>query len=57
MGIRQFYNERMTRPAEALPGAPLRTEVLDNGLKVLILEEHTAPLGVGVVLVQGRITR
>jgi zinc protease len=34
----------MTRPAEALPGAPLRTEVLDNGLKVLILEEHTAPL-------------
>jgi zinc protease len=34
----------MTSPAEALPGAPLRTEVLDNGLKVLILEEHTAPL-------------
>ena len=34
----------MTRPAEALPGAGLRTEVLENGLKVLILEEHTAPL-------------
>ncbi|HUR34001.1 MAG TPA: pitrilysin family protein [Vicinamibacterales bacterium] len=34
----------MTSPAEARPGAPLRTEVLDNGLKVMILEEHTAPL-------------
>src|SRR4029079_13219396 len=36
--------ERMTRPAEALPGAGLRTELHENGLKVLILEEHTAPL-------------
>jgi len=44
MGIRQFYNERMTRPAEALPGARLRTELLENGLKVLVLEERTAPL-------------
>jgi zinc protease len=44
MGIRQFYNERMTTQAEARPGAPLRTEVLENGLKVMILEEHTAPL-------------
>src|SRR5215213_3447540 len=44
MGIPQFYNEWMTTPAEARPGAALRTAVLDNGLKVLMLEEHTAPL-------------
>ncbi len=28
----------------ARPTAPLQTLVLDNGLKVLVLEEHTAPL-------------
>jgi zinc protease len=33
MGIRQFYNEPMIRSA-----------TLDNGLKVLVQEEHTAPL-------------
>jgi len=32
MGIRQFYNERM------------RSRTLDNGLRVLIREEHAAPL-------------
>jgi zinc protease len=35
----------MATPAEApQTAAPLRSEVLDNGLKVLLLEEHTAPL-------------
>ncbi len=29
---------------ERLPIVPLRTAILDNGLKVLIQEEHTAPL-------------
>src|SRR5712672_770710 len=33
MGIHRFYNERM-----------LRRATLDNGLKVLVQEEHTAPL-------------
>jgi zinc protease len=33
----------MAFPAEARPAA-VRVHVLDNGLKVLILEEHTAPL-------------
>src|SRR5712675_576884 len=33
MGIRRFYNDPM-----------LRRAMLDNGLKVLIQEEHTAPL-------------
>src|SRR5712664_2100855 len=36
MGIRRFYNELMTNPAEA--------RQLDNGLKVIVQEEHTAPL-------------
>src|SRR6478752_9571128 len=44
MGIRRFYNEWMATPAEARPAPPLRVSTLDNGLKVLILEEHTAPL-------------
>ncbi len=44
MGICRFYNEQMAIPAEARQTAGLRTEVLDNGLKVLVLEEHTAPL-------------
>ena len=34
----------MAIPAEARQTAPLRTEILENGLKVLLLEEHTAPL-------------
>jgi zinc protease len=34
----------MATPAEARPAPPLRVSTLDNGLKVLILEEHTAPL-------------
>jgi zinc protease len=34
----------MAIPAEARQTAPLRSEVLENGLKVLLLEEHTAPL-------------
>ena len=36
MGIRRFYNELMATPAEA--------RQLDNGLKVIVQEEHTAPL-------------
>jgi zinc protease len=36
MGIRRFYNELMANPAEA--------RQLDNGLKVIVQEEHTAPL-------------
>src|SRR4030081_1104305 len=36
MGIRRFYNELMTNPAEA--------RQLDNGLNVIVQEEHTAPL-------------
>jgi zinc protease len=49
MGIRLFYDERMARPADARPtGAPdehgLREATLDNGLKILVQEEHTAPL-------------
>ena len=34
----------MTIPAEARHGARPRSATLDNGLKVLVLEEHTAPL-------------
>jgi zinc protease len=34
----------MATPAEARPGTALRALTLDNGLKVLIQEEHTAPL-------------
>jgi zinc protease len=44
MGIHRFYNELMATSAEARPSAPLRSVTLDNGLKVLIREEHTAPL-------------
>src|SRR5947207_10745515 len=36
MGIRRFYNERMA--------GRHRETMLDNGLKVLVREEHTAPL-------------
>ena len=34
----------MTTSAEARQRARLRSATLDNGLKVLVLEEHTAPL-------------
>jgi zinc protease len=34
----------MTVPAYARQGAPVRAATLDNGLKVLVQEEHTAPL-------------
>ncbi len=34
----------MATLAEARPSAPIRAATLDNGLKVLIQEEHTAPL-------------
>jgi zinc protease len=36
MGIRRFYNELMANPAEA--------RRLDNGLNVIVQEEHAAPL-------------
>src|SRR5262245_293984 len=45
MGIRQFYNDGMATSEEARPTVPApRVATLDNGLKVLIQEEHTAPL-------------
>jgi zinc protease len=44
MGIQRFYNEWMATPAATRPAAPLRRATLDNGLTVLIREEHTAPL-------------
>jgi zinc protease len=56
MGIHRFYNELVATPAKPQPGAAttvrasarveatLREATLDNGLKVLIQEEHTAPL-------------
>src|SRR6476659_4169798 len=44
MGIHRFYNELMATPAATRPSAPLRRATLDNGLTVLIREEHTAPL-------------
>ena len=44
MGIQRFYNEWMATPAEARPNAAPRALTLDNGLKVLIQEERTAPL-------------
>jgi zinc protease len=44
MGIHRFYNEWMATPAVTRPSAPLTRATLDNGLTVLIREEHTAPL-------------
>jgi zinc protease len=44
MGIHRFYNELMATPAVTRPAAPIRRATLDNGLTVLIREEHTAPL-------------
>ena len=41
----EFYNVRMATPAHAAPAAPrVHEEVLDNGLRVLVQELHTAPL-------------
>src|SRR5213596_1887116 len=45
MCIQRFYNEWMTTHAEPrAPAARVHTTILDNGLKVLVQEEHTAPL-------------
>src|SRR5678809_842228 len=44
MGIRLFYDERMAISPRGRPGAATREVTLDNGLKVLVCEEHTAPL-------------
>ena len=58
MDINRFYNELMATPAEPQQSAAaaarasatvraeatLRETTLNNGLKVLIQEEHTAPL-------------
>src|SRR5205085_4570 len=44
MAIHRFYNERMATSAESRQTAPMRSTTLDNGLTVLIQEEHTAPL-------------
>ena len=34
----------MATPAEARQSSPVRSATLDNGLKVFVQEEHTAPL-------------
>jgi zinc protease len=44
MDIRRFYNEVMATSAEAGLRTHLRSVTLANGLKVLVQEEHTAPL-------------
>ena len=46
MGIHRFYNEWMAYLGRSSAGrARIRTRcTLDNGLKVLVQEEHTAPL-------------
>jgi zinc protease len=44
MDIRRFYNEVMLTSAGAPRRIPFRTTTLDNGLKVIVQEEHTAPL-------------
>jgi zinc protease len=44
MGIERFYNELMAPPPKRRQNAPIREATLDNGLKVLVQEEHTAPL-------------
>src|SRR5437660_11477389 len=38
MGIQRFYNEPMAASAS------INETLLDNGLKVIVQEEHTAPL-------------
>jgi zinc protease len=44
MGLIRFYNELMATSAEPRQSAPLRTTTFDNGLRVIVREEHTAPL-------------
>src|SRR3954471_24298441 len=44
MGIVRFYNELMATSAADRRVAPVRVVTLDNGLTVIIQEEHTAPL-------------
>jgi zinc protease len=44
MDIRRFYNEPMATSAEAGAQGAIRRVTLDNGLKVIVQEEHTAPL-------------
>src|SRR5687768_17588823 len=44
MDIQRFYNDPMSTPAEPQHTARVRAATLDNGLKVLIQEVHTAPL-------------
>src|SRR2546426_6852738 len=44
IGTQQFYNEPMATPVQARQTVPVRAFTLDNGLKVLVQEEHTAPL-------------
>src|SRR5579862_7696249 len=44
MGIHRFYNEPMATSAEPRQSAAVRRVTLANGLKVLIQEDHTAPL-------------
>jgi zinc protease len=44
MGIRRFYNELMAVSEEARQSVAPHATTLDNGLKVLIREDHTAPL-------------
>src|SRR5213596_1518074 len=44
MRVQRFYNERMATSAEARQSPSVRVTTLDNGLKILVQEEHTAPL-------------
>src|SRR6266705_433344 len=44
MGIHRFYNDLMARSVAASSYHSIRSTTLDNGLKVLVKEEHTAPL-------------
>jgi zinc protease len=44
MDIHRFYNEVMATSAEAPMRNAVQTFTLDNGLRVLVQEEHTAPL-------------
>src|SRR3989442_7328443 len=42
MGTQQFYNEPMATPVQARQTVPVHAFKLDNGLKVLVAEEHNA---------------
>jgi zinc protease len=44
MGIQRFYNEPMATSSEARQTGAVHARTLDNGLKVLVQEDHTAPL-------------